>query len=143
MEIAGGRSAVGLDQLAYSEHGAHWVDNLLDWTVRDHADISIDYDLGEVANRSFRDKYGIWAGQEEIFPEARPGGAGAGELIEETPRNCTPQAVGSRSLVTLETIAGEPSPGAIGNCTRARSRGKEDVSEDLSYSITGSSGRVA
>ena len=43
-------------------------DNLLDWTVRDQAETSIDYDLGEIANRSFRDRYGIWAGQEEIFP---------------------------------------------------------------------------
>ena len=44
-------------------------DNLLDWTVRDQAETSIDYDLGEIANRSFQDKYGIWAGQEEIFPD--------------------------------------------------------------------------
>ena len=48
-------------------------DNLLDWTVRDQAETSIDYDLGEIANRSFRDKYGIWAGQEEIFPVWGPG----------------------------------------------------------------------
>ena len=46
-----------------------WIDNLLDWTVRDHADIPIDYSLGEIANRSFQDRYGIWAGQEEIFPD--------------------------------------------------------------------------
>ena len=59
-------------ELVYEEEGqtsAQWIDNLLDWTVRDHADISIDYNLGEIANRSFQDRYGIWAGQEEIFPD--------------------------------------------------------------------------
>ena len=58
--------------MVYEEEGqtsAQWIDNLLDWTVRDHADISIDYNLGEIANRSFQDRYGIWAGQEEIFPD--------------------------------------------------------------------------
>ena len=59
-------------ELVYEEDGetsAQWIDNLLDWTVRDQADISIDYNLGEIANRSFQDRYGIWAGQEEIFPD--------------------------------------------------------------------------
>ena len=58
--------------------------NLLDWTVRDQAETSMDYDLGEIANRSFQDRYGIWAGQEEIFPEwgardpEEPGALGRG-----------------------------------------------------------------
>ena len=44
-------------------------ENALDWTVYDRRELSMDYNLGEIANRSFADRYGIWAGQEEIFPE--------------------------------------------------------------------------
>ena len=46
------------------EGGGH---NLEKESVMDHAETSIDYDLGEVASRSFCDRYGIWAGQEEIY----------------------------------------------------------------------------
>ena len=34
-------------------------DCLLDWTVYDRRNMSLNYDLGEIANRSFRDTYGI------------------------------------------------------------------------------------
>ena len=39
----------------------HWVDNILNWTVRDQEDSFLDYDLGEIANRNFRDRHGICA----------------------------------------------------------------------------------
>ena len=45
----------------------HWVDNILNWTVRDREDSFLDYDLGEIANRNFQDRHGICAEQEEIY----------------------------------------------------------------------------
>ena len=70
---APGGERVGLNLVDDSEGQAerdlstHWVDNILNWTVRDREDSFLDYDLGEIANRNFQDRHGICAEQEEIY----------------------------------------------------------------------------
>ena len=42
----------------------------------DDSDYGQDYWLGEIANRSFNDPYGIWENGPQIFPTQREGGGG-------------------------------------------------------------------
>ena len=107
--------------------------NLLEWTVYDRAEMSMDYDLGEIANRSFRDKYGIWAGQDEIYPtqEETGGDRNSREMAEEAAACSVLETYIRETMRTLRARH----VWDIKEAGRAEQRKEEDCNPDISHLV--------